>query len=183
VRLCDWFVFDRDDDRNRCRSGPLRATEQADRLRCFACGGWTPYGQLPSIERVALLAREAASILAQLDVDYRWAHSVAFAPTRRSVNGRGSGHGDPTGSQVGSTARARTKDFAAVAARLLERAMRDLRAADEAVGEALQAAEPHGPADHTKAPYHDTVPANRPDLAVAYDARSDRYARGEGIPT
>jgi hypothetical protein len=186
MRLCDALVLDPDDEENRCPDGPLRSTGNVERLRCFACGGWTPHGRLLPIDHVAALAREATSILAQLERDYRWAHSVAFAPTRRRNPAEASGkgdHGDPTGDHVADTARARTRDFAIVAARLLERAVRDLRAADEAIGEALLAAEPPGPVDHTKAPYHDTMPDNRPDLADAYDARGRRWGRGEGIPS
>lgn len=187
MKLCDSFIYDRDNPKNRCRAGPLRSTANLERFRCFACGGWTPHGPLLAASTVTALAREATSILAQLaDNDYRWAHSVALAPTRRrnpaEANGKG-GHGDPTGGHVGDEARARTRDYAVVAARLLERALRDLRAADEAIGEALYAAEPPGPVDHTKAPYHDTIPANRPDLADAHEARGRRWGRGEGIPS
>lgn len=189
MRLCDAFLKFRhgDETSNRCPAGPLRSTTTPDQFRCFRCGGWTPHGGLPSIERVAIVARETASITARLAEDYAWAHSVSFAPTRRGPgsNGRGLPHGDPTGNSVADTRRAAVRDRALLAARLLERALRDLRAADEAIGDALLAAEPPGPVDHTKAPFHDPASLfpGRPDLAEAHAARARRRARGEGVPT
>lgn len=176
-------------------TAPLRDPDGAERLRCARCSGWAADGGLPSPERVAILVREATSLAAQLAVDYRWAHSVAFDPARRDSAGGGNGrgrHGDPTGNVVADDRRTKegrpvgrlaVRNSTAVAARLLERVVRDLRSADEAIGEALLAAEPPGPRDHVRAPYHDTIPANRPDLEDAHDARRRRHARGEGIPT
>lgn len=171
---------------------PLRATAELDRLRCLRCGQWTSHGGLPSPERVAILVREATSLAGQLATDYAWAHSIAFDPARRggTRNGKGS-HADPTGSVAADdrrlddgrpVGRLAVRDYTAVAARLLERAVRALRAADEAIGEALLAAEPPGSRDHTPAPYHDSIPADRPDLADAHAARARRHTRGEGIP-
>jgi hypothetical protein len=137
---------------------------------------------LPSPERVALLTGEANSLLAKLAEDYAWAHSVACCPTRRAVAGRGSGHTDPTGNTVADPARLAVSAHAAAAARLLELAVRDLRAADAEIGEALLAAEPPGPFDHTKAAWHDTGGLRYPDPAV-YTAQLQRRTRGEGIPT
>ena len=177
---------------------PLRATAELDRLRCLRCGHWTPHGGLPSTERVTILVREATSLAGQLATDYAWAHSVAFDPARRGGGRNAKGvHADPTGSVAADdrrhapghpleghpVGRLAVRDYTAVAARLLERAVRALRAADEAIGEALLAAEPPGPVDHTPAPYHDSIPANRPDLADAHAARARRHTRGEGIPT
>lgn len=186
MRRCDWFIFqleDEPDDRNRCPTGPLRDTEQLEPFRCHRCGGWTPHGALPSIERANILARETASLVAKLAEDYAWAHSVAFAPTRRGSNGRAPGHSDPTGNGTANTKRQIVKDYTTIAARLLERAVRALRSADEAIGDALFAAEPPGPVDHTPAPYHEPIPANRPDLEDAHAAQHRRQARGEGTPT
>jgi hypothetical protein len=74
--------------------------------------------------------------------------------------------------------------YAAIAARLLEEAVRALRSADDAIGGALIAAEPPGPKDHTPAPFHDPATLYaRPDLAEAHSARDRRHLRGEGIPT
>lgn len=183
MRLCDWYTLKTDDPANRCPRGPTRATEEADPLRCFACGGWTPHGNLPSIDRVSLLAREVASIVERLADDYPCGHSVSFAPTR---NGHGGGNGstrsDPTGNAVADPRRATVQGYTAVAARLLERAVHALRSADEAIGEAVLAAEPPGRAGHTKAAYHDTAGLRYPEPEV-YAAQARRHARGEGIPS
>lgn len=171
---------------------PLRNTAELDRLRCLRCSGWTPHGGLPSTERVAILIREATSLAAQLATDYAWAHSVAFDPARRGGGRSSKGvHSDPTGSVAADdrrlddgrpVGRLAVREYTAVAARLLERAVRALRAADEAVGEALLAAEPPGPTDHTKAAWHDNGRLRYPDPAV-YEAQASRRVRGEGIPT
>lgn len=185
MRLCGHWIHHRPGDpASPCASGPLRLGNQPDPLRCARCGGWTPHGGLPSHERVAILAREVASLAAQFAEDYAWAHSVAFDPTRRPTagNGRG-GHSDPTGSAVTDKRRLMIRAYTAIAARLLEAAVRAMRSADDAIGSALLAAEPPGPKDHTPAPYHDTIPQNRPDLVEAHAARARRFTRGEGIAT
>ena len=178
---------------------PLRATQQPERLRCGSCGHWTAHGRPPTVERVAALTREVTSLAGQLATDYAWAHSITYDPTRRggpTTNGwggsRGS-HNDPTGTIVADdhrhpdghpTGRLAVADYTIIAARLLERALRALRDADEAAGEALLAAETPGPSDHVRAPYHDpaTLFPSRPDLAEAYAARDRRHSRGEGTP-
>lgn len=186
MRLCDSFVLDADDPRNRCRTGPLRAGTGPERLRCLRCAGWTPHGALPNPDRVTVLVREAISLLTELALEpkynYRWAHGIALSPNRSGSNGRGSAHGDPTGNQTADPRRAVVRDCTVIAARLLERIVRDLRSADDAIGQALLAAEPPGPFDHTPAPYHDAIPPTRPDLEEPYAARGRRRARGEGVP-
>lgn len=186
MRLCDHWIPKRanDDTPNRCATGPLRLGNNLDPLRCARCGGWTPHGALPSRERVAILARETASLTNKLADDYAWAHGIAFAPnTTNGTGGRRRGHSDPTGGLITDDTRITVRAYTAIAARLLEQATRAMRHADEAIGDALLAAEPPGPKDHTKAPYHDTIPDNRPDLAEAHAARNRRLARGEGVPT
>lgn len=190
MRLCDWYLFKSDDPANRCPVGPLHDTAIRDPLHCARCEGWTPQGNLPSIDRVTILAREITSLVDRLADDYAWAHSVAFAPTRNGhVAGAGSNgratHSDPAGNAASDPRRAAVRGYAAIAARLTEQAIRALRLADEAIGDALLAAEPPGPKDHTKAPFHDpaTLFPGRPDLAEAHAALARRHARGEGIPT
>lgn len=188
MRLCDYWVPRRPDDPPRpCAAGPLRSSEQGDPLRCFRCGGWTPHGGLPSHKRITILAREVSGITGRLAEDYAWAHGIAFAPTARSGagGGRRKGHSDPTLGVIADDRRIMVRSYAAIAARLLEQAVRALRLADEAAGEALLAAEPPGPADHTPAPFHDpaTLYPGRPDLEQAHAAQARRHGRGEGIPT
>ena len=186
MKLCDWHILKQDNPENRCPAGPLRDTAAPNQLRCHRCGGWTPHGGLPSPERVTILVAEAISLLTELALapkqNYRWAHGVAFDPTRRS-NGGGArtGHGDPTGARVADPRRAMVRDAAIVAARLLERAVRDLRNADDAIGQALFAAEPPGPADHVQAPFHDPASLfpGRPDLEDSHAAQGRRWGRGE----
>jgi hypothetical protein len=186
MRLCAYWIRHRPGDPpSSCPTGPLRHGDTPDPLRCARCGGWTPHGALPSIERVAILAREVASLTARLADDYAWAHGISFAPNGRSgAGGRRGGHSDPTGGVIADETRITVRAYTAIAARLLETAVRALRSADEAIGDALLAAEPPGPKDHTPAPYHDpaTLFPGRPDLADAHAARDRRHTRGEGVP-
>lgn len=187
MRLCaHWIPRRQGDPPSTCPTGPLRLGDAPDPLRCAKCGGWTPHGGLPSIERVAILAREVTSLTARLADDYAWAHGIAFAPGgRNGAGGRRNGHSDPTGGVVADQTRIIVRAYTAIAARLLEAAVRSLRSADEAIGDALFAAEPPGPADHTPAPFHDpaTLYPGRPDLAEAHAAQQRRHTRGQGIPT
>lgn len=182
MNLCHSLLYDPDDDGtdgrplNRCPSGPARSTNP---FRCFRCGGWLGHGWLLAPPAVKLLASDAASLLDRLVVDYPFVHDLAHNPTRRAQNGRSGAVGDPTGNNVADPRRARIHAYSLIVDRLVERAVRDLRYADEAAGDALYAAEPPGPQDHTKAPFHDAIPANRPDLADAHDARDRRRDRGE----
>lgn len=164
---------------------PLRSTAELERLRCLRCAGWTPHGRLPAPDHAAQLAREAASLATKIADDYAWVHSVAHQPTRRPQNGRSAERSDPTGNQATDPARLTSRTYGLVTARLLERAVKALRSADEAVGDALLAAEPPGPKDHTPAPFHDptSLYPGRPDLAAAHAAKTRREGRGEGTPT
>lgn len=186
MRLCEHWIRRRPGDPpSPCATGPLRHSEHPDPLRCARCNGWTPHGSLPSIERVAILSREVASLTARLTDDYAWAHGIAFAPGSYGGNGgRRHGHSDPTGGVIADTTRVIVRAYTAIAARLLETSVRALRSADEAIGDALLAVEPPGPKDHTPAPYHDpaTLFPGRPDLADAHAAMARRQARGERIP-
>jgi hypothetical protein len=176
-----------------CPRGPTR-NAAPKLLHCLRCAGWAPQGGLPSRERVDILAREAQSLLAKLAEDYAWARSISFAP-QKPGNGQAPAHdddegdpidyADPVGNVVANGRRLVVRAYSTVAARLLERVVHDLRLADEAIGDALLAAEPPGPADHTPAPYHDpaTLFPGRPDLADAHAAKARRHTRGEGIPT
>jgi hypothetical protein len=167
-------------------AAPLRSTAQPDPLRCFACGAWTPHGALPTTQRISLLTSEVASLAAELDAAYAWSHSIGLTGTPLCDGSQTRGrHSDPTGNAIADPARSTIRAYAIIAARLVEQAVRALRSADEAIGEALLAAEPPGPVDHTPAPFHDpaTLFPGRPDLADAHSAKDGRHARGEGIPT
>lgn len=160
-------------------AAPLRCTTVLDRTRCLRCAGWTAHGRILHPDRTAVLAGEARSLLAKLADDYPYVHDLAHDPTRRPQNGRAAGVSDPTGRAVADTTRQTIRALTVISDRLLERAVRDLRNIDEAIGDALLAAEPPGPVDHTPAPFHDTIPANRPDLEDAHAARHRRQGRGE----
>lgn len=188
MRLCEhWIPRRAGEPPSPCATGPLRAGDHPDPLRCARCAGWTPHGGLPSHERVTILARQVASLTDKLADDYAWAHGISFAPPSRNGNGGGRRHGhtDPTLGVITDHRRVIVRAYTAIAARLLEQAVRALRSADEAIGDALLAAEPPGPADHTPAPFHDPaiLYPGRPDLAEAYAALERRHGRGEGVPT
>ena len=187
MRLCGYWTPPRPNDPpSPCAAGPLHPDDNTDPHHCARCSGWTPHGGLPSTERVAILAREITSLTNRLADDYAWAHGIAFAPASgNGTGGRRGGHSDPTGGVIANQTRITVRAYTAIAARLLEGAVRSLRNADEAIGDALYAAEPPGPKDHTPAPFHDpaTLYPGRPDLAEAHAARDRRRARGEEIPT
>jgi len=180
MRLCDSLVLDSDSEDNRCPSGPWRSTNP---FRCFRCGGWLGHGRLLQPPDLKLLAGDARSLLGRLIDDYPYVHDLAHNPTRRPQNGRSGVVGDPTGNHVVDPRRARIHTYSLIVGRLVERAVKDLRHADDAAGDALYTAEAPGPADHTKAPFHDSSPRliGRPDLDEAYAAQDRRRARGETL--
>jgi len=168
---------------------PLRSTASLERLRCLRCAGWTPHGRLPTTDHGLMVTNEIISLAAKMGDDYPWVHSLACDPARRGhSDGRNPGVSDPTLNAILTNER-RPKnqrrpgvvDYGTIAARLTERALKALRAADEAIGEALLAAELPGPADHTKAAYHDTGGLRYPDPNI-YAAQTRRHSRGEGAP-
>lgn len=165
-----------------CRH-PLRDTANPDRLRCNHCGHWTPHGRTFSNERALVAGKQIASLAGRIADDLAWLADIAHHPTRRETNGRASGHTDPTVAAFTNPRQQPTHAYTLVAARALERALAWLQVADIAAGEALQAAELPGPKDHVRAPYHDKIPENRPDLAAAHAAKRRRAARAEGWGT
>lgn len=161
---------------------PLRSTASLERLRCLRCSGWTPHGRLASVDRSIVQTNELASLATKIGEDYGWVHSLAHDPARRGHgNGRAVGVSDPTGQAAANEQRIAMTAYATIAARLTDRALKALRAADEAIGDALLAAESRGPADHTKAAYHDTGGLRYPDPNI-YAAQARRHSRGEGAP-
>jgi len=180
MRLCDSLLTWTEDVEpgSRCPSGPFRSTNP---FRCFRCGGWLGHGRLLEPAYFKLLVSDAVSLLGQLADDYPFVADLAHNPTRRPQNGRSGVVGDPTGNAVADPARARIHAYTLIVDRLIEQTVRDLRHADDAAGDALYAAEPPGPKDHTRSPYHDPIPDNRPDLEDAYAAQDRRRARGEAI--
>jgi hypothetical protein len=166
--------------------GPLRSTSELERLRCLRCQGWSPHGRLVSVDRAAIQTGEVISLATKISEDFGWVHSLAHDPGRRGhSNGRVADVSDPTGQAATNKQRLVVAAYAAIASRLVERALGALRNADEAIGDALLAAELPGPVDHTPAPFHDPASLfpGRPDLADAHAARARRRARGEGTPT
>lgn len=164
-------------------AAPLRSTAMLDRTRCLRCAGWTAHGRMIDPARVKLLTGDIRSILARLCDDYPFVHDLAHHPTRRPQNGRSGMVGDPTGNSVADPSRAAIRAYTLIVDRLLERIVRDVRAADEACGDALYAAEAPGPREHVKAAFHDSSPRliGRPDLDDAYAAQDRRRARGEAL--
>jgi hypothetical protein len=164
-------------------SAPLRSTAALDRLRCLRCGHWTPHGWLTTVDRATALTNEIISLATKIGEDYGWVHDLAHDPTRRGHgNGRSSDVADPTLALIlMHERRPYVAAYATIASRLIERAAVAARNADEAVGEALLAAELPGPADHTLAPFHDptSLYPGRPDLAEAHAAKARRRGRGE----
>lgn len=178
--LCHSLVYDPDDEKNRCPAGPFRST---DPYRCLRCGGWLDHGGLLDPAQFRFRIFEASSILKQLAEDYPFAHDLAHHPTRRPQNGRSGLVGDPTANDAADRSRARIRAYTLIVDRLVEDVVRRLRHADDACGSALYAAEPPGPADHTKAPYHDGSLRLVSDAAMdeAYAAQDRRRARGEAL--
>lgn len=166
---------------------PLRSTAILERLRCLRCAGWTPHGRFLNVDRSVIYTNELISLATKIGDDYGWVHDLAHDPTRRGHgNGRSSDVADPTLQLIlTNERRPYIAAYTTIASRLVERAVQALRSADEAIGDALLAAELPGPADHTPAPFHDpsSLYPGRPDLADAHAAKDRRRARGEGAPS
>jgi hypothetical protein len=128
-----------------------------------------------SVLRLHLACREAHSLLNQLEQDLAW----DIAPARGDSLGIRGGVSNPTLAAAVDTRGASVRRWRVLAARRLERAIAELRLADEATGAALLAAETRPP-DHVRAPFHDTFPEGRPDLEDAHAAKARRTGRGEG---
>lgn len=174
---------------------PIRDAITRDRLRCAGCGGWTPNGSPLSRVDFTKHSDEAASLLENATAEYAWLEGTLYGLQRHGTgSGRTSGPSDPTGAQVASEGLDRGRSWAALASRLLQRALAELQRVDEAVGEARYAID-RGPV--AKVDYAPTdmpcprckglgrlavVPEGRRDLAEAHAAASRRRARGEGVP-
>ena len=180
MKLCDSLLTWKPDadPPSRCPDGPFRST---DPFRCLRCGGWLDHGQLLDPVQFKFRVVEASSFLGQLADDYPFVHDLAHHPTRRPQNGRSGVVGDPTGNSVCDPRREQIRAYSLIVGRLVEQAVRSLRQADEACGDALYAAEPPGPREHVKAAWHDSSPRliGRPDLDDAYAAQDRRRERGE----
>jgi len=163
---------------------PLRSTATLERLRCLRCAGWTPHGRPNPVERTIGYTNELISLATKLSEDWGWVYDLAHDPTRHGHStGRSSGSADPTLELIlTGERRPRIAAYATITSRLLDRAVVAMRNADQACGEALLAAEPPGPKDHTKAAFHDTGGLRYPEPEI-YAAQARRHARGEGTPT
>ena len=89
MRLCDFLLFDPDDDGtdgrplNRCPAGPWR--EGTDPPKCWRCGGWVPHGPLLDPTRLKVLAGEASSLLASSSSTEKKTTHEAASPSRPAL--------------------------------------------------------------------------------------------------
>lgn len=163
---------------------PLRDRDSPElRFWCKHCGGAAPAGRRVSRAEAVRLIDQAASLLARLRADLRLVDESTYglrAPGEH-IGSRPSGHGDPTAA-VGGGRRSEAAVWACLSGQWLKQGLAWMVNADEAAGFALTSTDPHhGPVDHVKAAYHDRidVPAGRPDLQAAWDAKARRQERGE----
>lgn len=157
---------------------PVRSLAAPDRLRCHQCGGWTPHGRTsPPI--IDARIGETIRLLEHVSLEYVRSEGLVPAPQGTRVAISRSGHGDPTGSTGASHRAQQINAWRLLAACCAARAREWARHADAAIGMAWLTAETNRTPDHTKAPYHEAIPAGRPDLEEAYAARDRRHARGE----
>lgn len=162
---------------------PARDTGDPDRrFHCAECDGWTAYGRRAGLDETLRMINMARSYLDRLRTDLTYAHTSVYGlqnPTG-GTQPKGS-HSDPTFAITGDQ-RAQGAQYALIAGQLLRQALGWLVNADEAAGHALYACDPHrGPADHTRAAYHDTfVPTTgNQALNAVHEARARRHERGE----
>lgn len=161
---------------------PVRDTADSDRRhRCAACAGWTLTGPPVTAGEVAFLLRQARSFIDRLNIDHRYATEAAYglqAPSE--LRGGKGGHSNPTAAPwTSGHRRADCAWWSSLAGQQLKQAVAWLRAADESIGRACDNVDNPGPADHTPAPYHDKILADRPDLAGPHAAQARRRGRGE----
>jgi hypothetical protein len=128
-----------------CDRGPVHCLAARERLRCAACGGWTPYGRPASITLAERAATDAAGIFARALDDLAKIQPHLTSPTRRGETIRTSGPSDSVGALVADPRRLAAREWAVLASRLLERAVLHLRLMDDALGRALEVLDP-GPA-------------------------------------
>lgn len=147
---------------------------RGDRLRCSECHGWTPHGRPLSRDRLALVVGEIHSLVGRLVEDLSW----DLDPGRRGELVRSAGPADPTGEAATDVRRTRVRQWTVLSARLLERTLADLKLADEATGEALQAAEDGPPERLPGTWYPPTELSAEVERQLAYQVR--RMARGQG---
>lgn len=155
---------------------PVRDLAHVDRLRCAACAGLTPYGRTPDPTVLRRQVQHAIGRLLHLVDEYRWA--CEYVPRRPPAVGRNGDRSDPTGNGAVDPQAATIAAWRTVAARAIDQLLERADLADAALGEARYVADP-GPSDHVRAPYHEPVPANRPDLVEAHAAKARRRARGD----
>lgn len=168
---------------------PLRDTSSPTRrFHCARCAGVTPFGKRLSLDETRKLIGQAHSLLDRLLADITYANEAVYG-----IRGRPEGNeGKPKGSHANPSVRYgrgnldepdpwdESAALLALAAQWVKQATAWLINADEAAGLALLKTETHrGPAQHTPAPFHDSIPANRPDLAQAHAAKNRRGLRGE----
>lgn len=163
-----------------CNS-PVRDTSSPTRrFWCVECGGATSFGRRLSLDETRRLVDQAHSLLDRILTDVTYATESCYGiQASLGEGGRPSGHSDPTG-RINQQRRSDAAVLLALSCQWVKQSVAWLANADEAAGLALYTTDPHrGPADHVKAPFHDSIPANRPDLARAHDARARRQGRGE----
>ena len=139
------------------------------------------HGRLLEPAHLRLLISDAVSLLGRLTDDYPFTYDLAHYPTRRPQNGRSGVVGNPTANAVADPRRAQIRAYSLIVDRLVEDAVKALRHADDAAGEALLLGEPPGPREHVKSAFHDSSPRliGRPDLDEAYAAQDRRRDRDE----
>lgn len=164
----------------RCSSPTRDTSSPTRRFWCVECGGATSFGRRLSLEETRRLVDQAHSLLERILTDIVYAtESVYGIQASLGEGGRPSGHSDPT-ARINQQRRSDSAVFLGLSAQWVKQSVAWLANADEAAGLALYGTDPHhGPADHVKAPFHDSIPTGRPDLARAHDARERRQGRGE----
>lgn len=161
-----------------CDHGPVHCLVARERLRCAACGAWTPYGRPASLPLAARAATDAAGIFARALDDLAKIQPHLSEPTRRGETIRTSGPSDSVGSLVADPRRLAAREWAVLASRLLERAVLHLRLMDDALGRALEVLDP-GPASTASALEVFPPLVTDDELDVARAAQGRRSTRGE----
>jgi len=159
----------------RCKA-PLWAAVASDGLKCGRCGAWTPFGNPTTAERFTRRLDEVDSLLGRIRDDYVMILGIGYGLSVSGGVGRRSSPSDPTLSAVTDGRRERVRRLTVLAARILERALADIKRVDEALGDALLAVD-HGPADRAGGQWYEGDPTLL--HADAVEAQGRRQARGE----
>jgi hypothetical protein len=164
-----------------CQCRPADRRLSTEPLLCSTCRGWVSRGRPLTPGQFGAAKRDCESLLANLGAEHPWVLSLCYDGAGHGEPGpRGSERPDPTGSLASSEQHGRIAAYTALSGRFLILAVKFLRQADEALGQACYEAD-RRPAERTEGEWYPIVAVPN-EVEAARKAQARRLARGEGAP-